>query len=489
MIVAPATSKLKYTFKTAPFSHQKKALQKLLNLDGRAGLLMEMGTGKTKVAVDWVGIGFHNWGVRRVLVAAPLSVLGVWPRQIRQHSGAPARIFRLEGATQDRIRVLRQIMRTPVDDRITYLIINYEGLWRENDRGVSIRDLLVDWEPQVVIWDESHRLKHPTSKQSRAAYNISLVADHRLMLTGTHITKSPLDAFGQFRAVDTDIFGANWFAFKNHFGIWGGFNKYQLKGYRHVQELISKVRGHSYRIRKDQCLDLPPKLFETVPVTLSDRAMNFYVKMAKQMIIEIEDTHATAAIVLVKLLRLSQITGGFIKDVEGKIRIFDDSKLQTCMDLVDDLLEEDHKVVIFVRFRTDIARIEEKLQKRKVKYGLLSGSVPPRKRDSIVEQFHADSQLRVFIAQIQAGSLGIDLTPADTAIFYSLDYNAANYWQAQDRLHRIGQSRKVTYYHLVAPRTIDEVVLGVLKDKGEIAKLILHDPKVLLGFSALTGKS
>src|SRR6185503_9528973 len=328
------TDKLRYTYKTKPFSHQKKALTKLIKLKGRAGLLMEMGTGKTKVAIDWAGLGYYNWGLKKVLVVPPLSVLGVWPKQIKQHAPYPARVFRLEGATDYRIRMLRRIMREPHGENVHFIVINYEGIWRENSRGVSIRDLLIRWAPDLVIFDESHRLKRPTSKQSKAAFKISQKVSESLILTGTHITKSPLDSFGQFRVVDQSLFGTRWKDFREYYGIFGGFNKYIIKGYRHIDELITKVRTHSYRIRKEQCLDLPPKLFETVPVTLSPKTIELYKKMAREMVIEIEETHATAAIVLVKLLRLSQITSGFVKDVEGKIRVFDNSKLNTCMDLI-----------------------------------------------------------------------------------------------------------------------------------------------------------
>ena len=480
-MILTSPPRLKYIYKTIPFSHQKKALRKLLELNGTGGLLMEMGTGKTKVAIDWAGIGFYNDAVRRVLVVAPLSVLGVWPRQIRQHSGAPARIFRLEGATDRRVRALRKIMAVPrTDPTLVYVIINYEGIWREDRKGTSIEQLLKQWAPDIIIFDESHRLKSQSSKQSRSAYRISQSSRMKLLLTGTAITKSPLDIFGQFRAMKPEVFGTNWFQFKFTYGVWGGFGRYQLRGYRNLKDLILKVRANSYRIKKEQCLDLPEKLFETVPITLGQKASKIYRQMAEEMIAELETTHATAAIVLVKLLRLSQITSGFVKDDEGNIQIFDHSKLDTCIDLVEDSVEEDHKVVIFVRFRSDIDRISERLHKSKIHHAILSGSVPVRSRDSLVQEFHEDPNLKVFVAQIQAGSLGIDLTPADVAIFYSLDYNAANYWQAQDRLHRIGQSKKVTYDHLVVPRTIDSVVLRVLKEKGNIAEAVLHNPRVLL---------
>lgn len=441
---------------------------------------MEMGTGKTKVAIDWAGIGFYNFNTRRVLVVAPVSVLGVWPNQIRLHSDVPAKIYRLQGSTRERSNALSHILQHPDQKRLTWVIINYEGIWRETDRGPSIEELLIKWKPDLIVFDESHRIKSPTSKQSKSAAKIAATVNHRLLLSGTPITKSPLDIFGQFRAMSPDVFGTSWRRFKFGYGIWGGYNGYQLRGYRNINELSRRIRANSFRIKKEQCLDLPPKLFETVPVTLPDSIRAMYRQMAEEMIIELEDTQATAAIVLVKLLRLAQITSGFVKDVEGNIKIFDDSKLNICMDLLKDAVEEGHKVVVFVRFVTDYQRISAALTQARINHRILSGSVPPNRRDSIVQEFAESDDVRVFVAQIQAGSLGIDLTAADVAIFYSLDYNAANYWQAQDRLHRHGQSQKVTYYHLVAPGTIDRIALRVLQEKGDIAQAVLHNPKVLL---------
>lgn len=469
---------VKYKFKTKPYKYQLRALAKIDKLDGVAGLFMEMGTGKTKVAIDWAGIGYHNYGIKRVLVICPLSVVGVWQRQIKQHLPFFARVRVLTGSTPERAAAIRKMIRSPQPTQ-DWLIINYEGIWRGDGRN-RIEDLLEKWGPNLVICDEGHRLKSPTAKQSKAAARIGAYAEQRLVLTGTPITKSPLDVFGQFRFLDPHIFGANWYRFKNHYGIWGGFGNYQLRGYKDLKGLITKVRENTFRIKKEQAIDLPEKVSVTVPVELGQKAMDYYRKMAKEMIIEIEETHATAAIVLTKILRLSQITSGFITDIEGEPRVFDSSKLNVCIDLLDDMLAQDKKVVIFVRFRKDIERLEAAIVKRFGKQPLiLSGSVPMSQRDSIVQEFHDDKRKKIFIAQIQAGSLGIDLTPASVAIFFSLDYSFANYVQAQDRLHRIGQHQKVTYYHLVVPRTIDELTLTILKEKGDLAHAIVHDPNIL----------
>lgn len=479
-------SRLKYRYKTNPFSHQKRALNKISKRDGIAGLFMEMGTGKTKVAIDWAGIGYYNFGVKRVLVACPLSVISVWQQQIQRHSPVPTKVIDLSSMrTVDRMLLIKASEKyaEKYPNKQVWLLINYEGLWREG-RFSTVPERLISFCPDLMICDESHRIKSATARQSRAAFKIGRSARQRLLLTGTPITKSPLDLFGQFRFLDPRIFhpfGKNWGNFSHHYAIFGGFGGWQIKGYKNLQELVRKTRDSTFRIKKIDCLDLPEKLFQDIEVTLSARAQKYYNEMAEQMIIEIEESHATAAIVLVKLLRLSQITSGFIKDIEGKIRVFDDTKLRTCLDLLEDMLEEGQKVVIFARFRKDIERLASSINERfSIDPLILSGSVPGRQRNGIVEKFH-EGNAPVFIAQIQAGSLGIDLTPASVAIFFSVDYNAANYWQAQDRLHRQGQTRNVTYYNIVAKDTIDREVFEVLAEKGDIAERIIHDTSILRG--------
>jgi len=472
--------KLRYRYKTQPYSHQKRALAKIQKLNGQAALFMEMGTGKTKVAIDWAGIGYYNYDIRKVLIVAPLSVLGVWPRQIRQHSAVPSRIYRLSGNSRERAGNLRRILRLPDDGKLTYVLINYEGIWRKvSQSNDSIESLLNSWGPDLVIFDESHRIKSPTAKQSKAAWRIARNSRQRLILTGTPITKAPLDVFGQFRALDHSIFGDNWYAFKFTFGIWGGFGKYQLLRYRNLDLLIEKVRAHSFRIKKTQCLDLPEKLFQDVPVTLSDRALKLYKEMSEQAIIEIEETHATATIVLTKILRLQQITSGFIKDIEGNIRIFDDSKLNVFKDLLEDVLAEDQKVVVFFRFIPDLRRVEQHLLDKGIPHRILSGSVPERERDSIMEEFQTDPKIKVFLAQIQAGSEGIELFAASVAIYYSMNNSLLHWQQSQDRLHRPGQTKNVTYYRLIAPRTVDSLTYKALDEKKKIADIVIHDPLVL----------
>ena len=484
---------LKYRYRTQPFAHQKKALNRIIKLNGRCMLAMEMGTGKTKVAIDWASICYRNYGLRRVLVVAPLSVLSVWRRQIRQHSPVPARIAILSGSTSDKARLVRGMSKYPYEKGIDWIVVNYESVWREDTHGTRLEDTIKKWKPDLVVADESHKIKHSTSRQSRSLSRLGDAVPMALALSGTPITKSPLDVFGQFRFLNSAVFGIRWTDFKMEYGVWGGLSGFQLKAVKNLPRLKRKVRANSYQVRKEECLDLPEKLGDIsdpagpniVPVELPDRIMEFYGKMASEMIFEIEnDEKVTASIVLTKLLRLSQITSGHIVNTEGVTRILHDFKLRAGMDLITDITEQGEKVVVFTRFRSDYYRLHSLLEAAKIRHSVLSGDVPANQRERVVSDFQRSSQNLVFVSQIASGSLGIDLTASSQCLFYSWDYRWDHYVQAADRIHRQGQTKSCTYYHLVVPRTIDSLSLDILRKKGNLAKYVIHDPHTL--GSALT---
>jgi SNF2 family DNA or RNA helicase len=485
-------AKLKYTYKTKPYSHQKKALKKIFDLDGEAGLFMEMGTGKTKVAIDWASICFYNYDLRRVLVVAPLSVLGVWKREIRKHSPVPSRVAILTGNTARKVKVLQYLRKHKNTRGIDWVIINYESIWRESGR-TSVEAQIKLWKPNLVIADESHRIKSASSRQSRSMARIGSSSPMRLALTGTPITKSPLDLFGQFRFLNSSIFGGNWTGFKNRYGVWGGYLRYQLKRYRNLGELTRISREHSYAIKLEDCIDMPKKSGDLedkngpniVPVTLSPRAQEIYKKMATEMIVEFEAFEGkvnvtTSRIALTRIMRLAQITSGFLPiDDTKEIKEFDTGKLDITTDLIQDAVEEGEKFVVFCRFRHDIARLSETLERRGIDNIILSGSVPQSKRDGLIDDFHRKGGPPVFIAQIASGSVGIDLTPGRLTAFYSWDYNFGHYRQAVFRTYRNGQTKPTNYYHLAVPGSIDTTSLDILRDKGNIAHAVIHDPNIL----------
>lgn len=450
-------------------------------------LAMEMGTGKTKVAIDWAAICYRNYGLKRVLVVCPISVLAVWKRQIRQHSPVPARVAVLAGSTSDKTRLVRGMTAHRYEKGIDWIIVNYESIWREDTRGKRLEDVIKSWKPDLVVADESHKIKHSTSRQSKSLARLGDVVPMALALSGTPITKSPLDVYGQFRFLNSAVFGTRWTDFKMEYGVWGGLSGYQLKAVRNLPRLKRKVRSNSYQVRKEACLDLPPKVGDIsdpngvniVPVALPEKVMTYYRDMASKMIIEIEEEKVTAEIVLVKLLRLSQITSGHVNTVDGVTKIIDDTKLRVGMDLIIDMVEQGEKVVVFTRFRSDYHRLAERLAAARIKYFVLSGDVPANQRDGLVQSFQRGAEPSVFVSQIASGSLGIELHAASHCVFYSWDYRWDHYVQAADRIHRQGQTRSCTYYHLVAPHTIDQLSLRVLMDKGNLAKYVMHDPMSL----------
>lgn len=478
---------LRYKYKTQPFSHQKRALSKILKLNGRAGLFMEMGSGKTKIAIDWASICYENYELKRVLVVAPISVMSVWKRQIQQHSPVAARIAVLSGPTAGRVSVLNLMMRTPYSKGIEWVITNYEGIWRTDSRGKKLEDYIKQWQPDLIIADESHKIKHPTSKQSKSMSRLGDTVPMALALSGTPVTKSPLDVYGQFRFFNPTVFGTRWGSFKAFYGVWGGMGGYQLRRVQNIQDLIKKVRRNSFQIKKSQCLDLPPKIGDIsdpagpniIPVELPEKTMRYYREMREQMITEIEDSKVTAEIALVKMLRLSQITSGFTKDVDKNVIEFDTSKHDVAMDLIMDMVEQDEKVVVFTRFVHDYTRLCESLIRRKVSHSLLAGRTPHDQREGLVHAFQNDPRRLVFVSQISSGSLGIELFAASQTVFYSWDYRWDSYVQATDRTHRQGQINPCNYYHLVVPKTIDQLSLRVLQEKGNLAEAIVHDVNIL----------
>lgn len=484
---------LRYTFKDPqPFSHQKRALAKVAKLDGKAALLMPMRTGKSRVAIDWAGIAYHNMGLRRVLVVCPRTVMPVWEQQIAAWSPVPATVVQLTGATTKRVEVMQALRDVPVTDTdgITWVIVNYDALWRSakgaGPRGgaIKLEDALRAWAPDLVVADECHRIKNHSSRQSQVLGRLGASTPMRLGLTGTPIGKWPLDLYGQMRFIEPSVWPMNWTTFRHRYGEWGSSmyaNVEQLIRYQRLDELTSLVREHSFRIKLEDCFDLPPKTITDLPVTLSPNAKRLYRTMAKEMIVELESGAVSeAGIVLTKMMRLSQITSGFLVDTEGNLVEVDTAKADTAMDLITDIIEQGEKVVVFTRFKHDYRTLSSRLTAAGIGHLMLSGDHPDPGGIS-VKQFQTDPAFPVFLAQTQSGSLGIDLSAARIAIFYSWDYDYLTYAQAVERIYQAGKTHGLGIYHLVVPHTIDSLSLSILRAKGALAHAVIHDPQSLLG--------
>jgi len=440
----------RYKFKTKPYAYQVEALKKLAKLPRGGGLYMEMGTGKTKCAIDYAGMMKQLGEIDTVLVVCPLSVLGVWDLEIQKHSNP---------------------------NGLKWHIVNYDKIIRDPWQDEIIK--ICKDNKALVVFDEAHKIKNPQAKRSKIAYVLGRLAQRVLLLTGTPIGKSPLYLFSQFRALDDTILGSSWGIFKRTYAQWGGYGGYQLVRYMNLKQLMVKVGPNVYQIKKQDALDLPARRHEIVPVAL-DRSRRAYDQMAWERIAEIEEGVVEAPIILTKLLRLSQMTGGWVKDDTGIVRKVGDEKMKVLTDLIEDMWESDRlKIVIFCRFLAELKAICYAV--RDIGYSPIPfyGKTPPKKREQLLARFDETDEPTAFVAQTATGSLGISLVAASEAIFYSHSYDYIEFAQACDRLHRIGQHNPVTYYHLLATDTIDEAVWLAIRTKRNLADLVMKHAELL----------
>ena len=470
----PLTS---YPVRAKMFRHQVRAANMaLIQLSSKPsagfGLLFEMGCGKTLTAIAIMGALYCQHKITRVLVVAPSSVCSVWPHDLAAFAAFPYEVRVLLGEKKQRLEALHSLTDYPnTANRLLVAVINYEATHRE-----GIFEALEGYAADLIICDESQRIKNPRAAQSRAVQMLGDRAACRLILSGTPVQNSAIDLYSQYRFLDPGVFGANFYAFRNRYCQMGGYGGHEVVGFQQMDELVRKEHSIALRVTKAECLDLPGQTFVRRYVQLEPAARRLYAQIARASCAELENgEHVTASIVLTKLLRLMQLTGGFVQaDGGDRPRPAGSAKLDALADILEDYVQEaGQKLVVFARFRPEIAAICQLLEQRGIRYGRIDGEVPMDQRGAIVETFQQDPGVKVFVAQIQTAGLGITLHAASAAVFYSLDFNYANYAQALARIHRIGQAQSVTYIHLLAEHTVDDQVLDALARKEDLARTIV----------------
>jgi len=296
-----------------------------------------------------------------------------------------------------------------------------------------------------------------------------------MALTGTPVVNKLIDVFSQYRFLDPRVFGTSFGAFRSrYFFMTGPGNHIPILNEAMLPELIQSIHSIAFRATKAECLDLPEMVDIIRYVDLEPPAMKAYRSLARDSYLQLGERRVTVTNVLTKLLRLSQFTGGSLNDDDGgPPRPVSEAKENALANIVDELLYAGKKFVIMARFVPELDNICGLLADRGVKYVCIRGGV--RKRKALVKSFQNDPKVMAFVGQIGAAGLGITLTAADTMIFYSLDYNAANHEQARARIHRVGQCNRCTYMYLQAKDTLDEKVLKALHDKANLARLVIDD--------------
>lgn len=444
---------------------------------GGFGELFEMGCGKTLTTIAVAGALYNLGKIDRVLVVAPTSVCSVWPHDLNQFATFPWEARVLLGDKKKRLKALNELENWPFK-ALRIAVINYESTHRE-----GIFEALAAYKPDLIVCDESQRIKNPSAAQSKALHKLGDAAPFRMILSGTPVQNNAVDLYSQYRFLEPAVYGANFYAFKNRYCIMGGYGQHQIVGYRNMDELVEKEHSVAYRVTKEECLDLPQQTFINRYVQFTDAEQAIYEQLRKSSFLELETgENVTATTILTMYLRLMQLTGGFLTaDESTRPKQVNTVKLDALADIVDDyVVDAGKKLVIFARFRAEIAAIENLLRLRKIQYGSIYGDVPMEERGKIVEDFQTNPDTKVFVAQIQTAGLGITLHAASTAVFYSYDYNYANYAQALARIHRIGQRLPVTYIHLVVDGSIDEKILAALENKEDMAKTVVDSWREVL---------
>ena len=334
---------------------------------------------------------------------------------------------------------------------------------------------LAAWRPDLIIADEGHKIKTHNIAASKAMHRLGAKAGYRLLLTGTVITNKAIDVFSQFKFVNPAIFGQSFYAFRSRYFDMVGYGNHTPVLKKSMEaELTEKLHSISFRATKAECLDLPETTDVIRQVELEPAALRVYRGLVKESYAELSSGEVTAPNILTRLLRLSQLTGGFIgNDETAAVEQISAAKLSALEDILDGAAAEGKKLVIIARFIPEIRAICGLLKKRGLRYCYITGEV--KNREEQVSAFQNDPAVMAFVGQIATAGLGITLTAASTMVFYSLDYSMSNFEQTKARIHRVGQRMPCTYLYLVARGTVDEKVLKALKDKADLARTLVDD--------------
>jgi len=437
------------------------SMTKFLVSAGAAMLAMSMGTGKSKVAVDLV----VNRNHKKTLIVCPKSVGAVWPDQFKIHSPQTRDIVCLD-LTSEKGTVEKKTIKAGeflelarIKGQQVVVIINYDSVWRK-----PFGEWAMKQEFDLVILDESHRIKTPGSQVGKFAARLGRTAKYRLALTGTPMPHSPMDIYSQYRFLDTGIFGTSFVAFKNRYAVMGGFQGHEVIGWQNEEEMNKKFYSIAYKADKS-VIQLPEYMDVYRKAELTPKAMKTYRELEEIFWTDVEKGEVTAANALTRLLRLQQVTSGYVTTDERDEVEIDTSKAELLADIIEDI-EIEEPVAVFARFRHDIRTIKKTFEKAGRSCAELSGSANELKD-------WQDGKYNSIVVQIQSGGLGISLVRARYCIYYSLGFSLGDYEQSRARVHRPGQEREVVYIHLLMKDTIDEKVYGALKKKRDVVRSIL----------------
>jgi SNF2 family DNA or RNA helicase len=470
---------MNYKFKTKPYNHQVKAL-KLSWEKSYFAYFMEMGTGKSKVLLDNIAMLYDQGKIDGALIIAPKGVVGTWynqeiPTHLPDHIENKPVLWQAN-ITKGQSKKLGTLFKTGEDLHI--LIMNVEAF--STPKGVDFAEKFLNCHNTLMAIDESTTIKNPDAKRTKNICKLAPRAKYRRILTGSPVTKSPLDLYKQCDFLEPELLGhTSYYTFRTRYAVmrtanFGGRSVQIVVGYRNLSELSEKLKPFSFRVLKDDCLDLPPKTYMKRIVKLSPEQEKIYKQMKHLAMAEMEGKHMTTATVLTQLMRLQQINCGHFTADDGSIK---DIKNNRITELLDTLEEINRKVVIWAHYQYDVETIVKHLKKEYGDNSVVTyyGLTPASERQQNIEKFQNDDECRFFVGTTQTGGYGITLTAASTMIYYSNGYDLEKRQQSEARIDRIGQHFPMTYIDLMVEDTVDERIVKALRKKVNIATKIMGE--------------
>ena len=474
---------MKYKFKTKPYKHQETALEKSWKRREYA-LFMEMGTGKSKVLIDTIAMQYDNGLINSAVIVAPKGVYRNWetkeiPTHMPDHVEHKIYVWS-PNHTKKKVEELKEALQE--QDFLRVLVINVEAF--STKKGVEYIRRFLNVSKSMFAVDESTTIKNATAQRTKNIIKLAPLAKVRRILTGSPVTKSPLDLYSQCQFLsDWLLEQDSYYAFQNRYAVVqertaaGGSHKYRhVMGYQRLEELTGILQKFSYRVLKKDCLDLPDKIYMKRNVQLTKEQEKAYKEMKEYAMTEIENGMVTATNAVGILLRLHQIVCGHLTKQEGdKKKIFPlpNNRIDEMLNVIDEM---DGKIIIWAVYVHDIETITKTLSQKFGAEAVRSfyGGTDDKDRQEAIESFtHGDA--RFFVSNPRTGGYGLTFANCNNIIYYSNAYDLEVRLQSEDRTHRIGQKNSCTYVDLTCEKTVDEKIIKNLLGKINVSNKILGE--------------
>ena len=470
---------MNYKFKTKPYAHQFTALEKSWNKETYA-YFMEMGTGKTKVLIDNAAMLYDKGKIDGALIVAPKGVVKTWyeqelPTHLPEHVENVSILWQanITKGQQEKLESLFEI-----ETAFHILVMNVEAL--STTKGTDFALKFLNSHKTLMAIDESTTIKNPKAQRTKNILKLSTRTKYRRIMTGSPVTKNPLDLYSQCEFLSPWLLDfTSFYAFRNRYAEMKtlhvrGRSIQVVDKFKNLGELSDQLKGFSYRVLKEDCLDLPEKNWTKRQITLSADQRKIYTQMKETALAHLNGKVTSTMTVLTQLMRLHQITCGHFTADDGTTQEIANNRISELMNVLDEL---EGKAIIWANYQHDITNIIKEVVKVHGPGSIVDyfGLTPQDERQDNIRKFQNDDKCRFIVGTPATGGYGITLTAANTVIYFSNGYDLEKRLQSEDRAHRIGQKKNVTYVDIIAEDTVDEKIVKALRDKVNIASQVLGE--------------